>query len=71
MSFIRLAARSAVLPRRALTASLSRPQHVFRARFSDAAPAGSAIPRPDIESRILELLKGFDKVDPSKVRPLP
>ncbi|KAL4266896.1 Acyl carrier protein [Pleurotus pulmonarius] len=50
MSFIRLAARSAVLPRRALTASLSRPQHVFH-----------------IESRILELLKGFDKVDPSKL----
>ncbi|KAI8575808.1 hypothetical protein K450DRAFT_260002 [Umbelopsis ramanniana AG] len=29
--------------------------------------AGAGLDRSDIESRILEILKGFDKIDPSKV----
>lgn len=30
--------------------------------------AGAGLDRNDIESRILDILKGFDKIDPSKVR---
>jgi NADH dehydrogenase (ubiquinone) 1 alpha/beta subcomplex 1 len=31
--------------------------------------AGAGLDRSDVESRILEILKGFDKIDPSKVMP--
>ncbi|KAJ8521435.1 hypothetical protein ONZ45_g1846 [Pleurotus djamor] len=65
MSFFRVALRSAVAPRRTWTAPLAQNQRVFRARFSDAAH----ISKPDIESRILDVLKSFEKVDPTKVSP--
>lgn len=62
MSFIRLAARTA-LPRLACTAPRMKNQLVQRARFSAAA----GLSRDAIQSRVFEVLKGFEKVDASKV----
>ena len=63
MSFIRLATRAAFSPRYHWAAPRLRNHLVPRAGFS--APAG--LSRDVIQSRVLEVLKGFEKVDPAKV----
>ncbi|KAG5641068.1 hypothetical protein DXG03_006272 [Asterophora parasitica] len=63
MSFLRLAARSSALPRFAWTASRVQRSIIQRAAFSAAA----GLSRDAIQSRVLEVLKGFEKVDPAKL----
>ncbi|KAF8237768.1 acyl carrier protein [Tricholoma matsutake] len=63
MSFIRLATRAAFSPRCHWSAPRITAQLVDRARFSAAA----ALSRDTIQSRVLEVLKGFEKVDPAKL----
>ncbi|KAG6837584.1 hypothetical protein H0H93_006998 [Arthromyces matolae] len=63
MSFTRLAARASVLPRFAWTAPRVQRQLVQRAAFS----AQAGLPKDAIQSRVFEVLKGFEKVDPAKV----
>jgi NADH dehydrogenase (ubiquinone) 1 alpha/beta subcomplex 1, acyl-carrier protein len=60
MSFIRLVTRAA---RYNWTSPRLRNQLVARAGFSAAA----GLSRDTIQSRVLDVLKGFEKVDPSKV----
>lgn len=65
MSFTRFAFRSAVRPT-LMAASAPRIQFLRyspRAAFSAAA----GLPKSEIEARILDLLKSFEKVDPAKV----
>ena len=65
MSFLRLAVRNIARPRIAVAALPgSRLSLLQRASFSAAA----GLPKEQIQSRVLEVLKGFEKVDPSKVR---
>ncbi|KAJ8084121.1 mitochondrial acyl carrier protein [Marasmius tenuissimus] len=64
MSFLRLAARSTILPRSAFIAPRVHRQIPFRAF---AAAAG--LSKQDIEARVLDVLKGFEKVDASKLAP--
>lgn len=40
---------------------------VAPAAFTRLYSAGSGLSQADIEARVLEILKGFDKVDPNKV----
>ena len=63
MSFIRCAARSVFLPRHAWNVAQSRTRLPRYAGFS----TGPALPKDAIESRILNVIKGFEKVDPTKV----
>jgi NADH dehydrogenase (ubiquinone) 1 alpha/beta subcomplex 1 len=63
MSFIRLAVRTAALPRCALAIPHTKNQLLFRAGFSVAAGLSKEV----IQSRVLDVLKGFEKVDPTKV----
>jgi len=63
MSFIRLAARSVFLPRHVWNVSRSQTRLPRYAEFS----TGNALPKDAIESRILNVIKGFEKVDPTKV----
>jgi len=63
MSFIRLATRAAFSPRYHWTAPHLRNHLVPRASFSAAA----GLSRDVIQSRVLEVLKGFEKVDPAKL----
>ncbi|KAG6901709.1 hypothetical protein C0995_008870 [Termitomyces sp. Mi166 len=63
MSFIRQAARASALPRFAWTAP--RVQHKLIPRMAFSAQAG--LSRDAIQSRVLEVLKGFEKVDPVKL----
>jgi len=63
MSFIRLATRATFSPRYRLLSSHPRNQFLARAGFSAAA----GLSRDVIQSRVLEVLKGFEKVDPVKV----
>lgn len=63
MSFIRLATRAVFSPRYHWAAPRLRNQLVSRAGFSSAA----GLSRDVIQSRVLEVLKGFEKVDPAKV----
>lgn len=65
MSFTRFAFRSAVRPT-LMAASAPRIQFLRyspRAAFSAAA----GLPKSEIEARILDLLKSFEKVDPAKL----
>jgi NADH dehydrogenase (ubiquinone) 1 alpha/beta subcomplex 1, acyl-carrier protein len=65
MSLFRLAARSAPATRQALATQLRMPRALpFRAGY--AATAG--LSKDDIQTRIFGVLKGFEKVDPQKVR---
>jgi NADH dehydrogenase (ubiquinone) 1 alpha/beta subcomplex 1 len=63
MSLIRLAARNLARPR--LGFAVPRTQHSipWRAGFSVAA----GLTKAAIEIRVLDVLKGFEKVNPSKV----
>ncbi|KAJ7487694.1 acyl carrier protein-like protein [Mycena galericulata] len=61
MSFLRLAR---ALPRHALTLPRRQVQLPFRAYSAGGALSGQAI-----QTRILEVLKGFEKVEPSKLTP--
>ena len=58
---INVAARAAVTPRLALAA---------RSRFVPCAAysAAAGLSKEDITTRVLDVLKAFEKVDPSKVR---
>ena len=60
---VNVAARLAVAPRLALAA---RAQYVPRAQFSAAA----GLSKEDITTRVLDVLKSFEKVDGSKVSSL-
>jgi NADH dehydrogenase (ubiquinone) 1 alpha/beta subcomplex 1 len=64
MSFLRLATRSIAHPRYALTFPRLQDRLPFRAGFSAAA----ALSRDVIETRVLDVLKGFEKIDPLKVK---
>jgi hypothetical protein len=69
MSFLRLAVRSSVRPRMAFaTASAPRIHSRLPPRANFAAAAG--LSKDEIQSRVLDVLKGFEKVDPAKVAPL-
>ena len=63
MSFIRLATRAAFSPRYHWAAPRLRNHLIPRAGFSAAA----GLSRDIIQSRVLEVFKGFEKVDPAKV----
>ena len=65
MSFIRLALRSAVT-RNLASPSLSR-LHQSRLPQRAAFSAASALDKAHIETRILDVLKSFEKVHPEKV----
>lgn len=66
MSFFRLALRSAARPNLAARAlpRTQLPRFAPRATFSAAA----GLSKGEIETRVLDVLKGFEKVDPAKVR---
>ncbi|KAJ3844889.1 acyl carrier protein [Lentinula raphanica] len=63
MSMLRFAARSSILPRMAFNASLQTRQTLLPRYHSAAA----GLSRSDIELRVLDVLKGFEKVDPAKL----
>ncbi|XP_006454408.1 ACP acyl carrier protein/NADH-ubiquinone oxidoreductase NDUFAB1/SDAP subunit [Agaricus bisporus var. bisporus H97] len=63
MSFFRLATRS--LPRATFTPSRFPSLYAPRARYSAAA----GLSRDSIQSRVLDVLKGFEKVDQAKLSP--
>ena len=63
MSLSRLLSRSTTLSHRAWSSRLLPARPAFRAPYSAAA----GLSRDDIQTRILDLLKGFEKVDQSKV----
>ncbi|KAG6918432.1 hypothetical protein DXG01_014611 [Tephrocybe rancida] len=65
MSFLRLATRASAFPRFAWTAPRVQRQLVQRAAFS----AQAGLSRNVIESRVYEVLKGFEKVDQQKIAP--
>lgn len=64
MSFFRLATQS--LSRSTFTAARTPSRYVPRARYS--TPAG--LSKDTIQARVFDVLKGFEKVDKSKVGPL-
>lgn len=65
MSFFRVALRSSALarPRLATAVAPSRAWLAPRAAYSAAA----GLSKEDITTRVLDVLKGFEKVDPAKV----
>jgi NADH dehydrogenase (ubiquinone) 1 alpha/beta subcomplex 1 len=63
MSFIRLAARNLARPRLASVVPRTQNFVPWRAAFSAAA----GLTKDTIETRILDVLRGFEKVNPSKV----
>ncbi|KAJ3777978.1 acyl carrier protein [Lentinula raphanica] len=63
MSMLRFAARSSILPRMAFNASLQTRQTLLPRYYSAAA----GLSRSDIELRVLDVLKGFEKVNPAKL----
>lgn len=65
MSFVRLAARSLARPRLALVVPRIQPSIPWRAGFATAA----GLTKENIEKRILDVLKEFEKVNASKVAP--
>lgn len=69
MSFLRLALRSVARPRLAVPAALpsTRSWILQNARYSAAA----GLSKEQITTRVLDVLKGFEKVDQTKVRHLP
>ncbi|TFK77018.1 hypothetical protein BDN72DRAFT_22939 [Pluteus cervinus] len=67
MSFIRFATRAVAVSRQSWVAAPARTQPCLRARFSAAA----GLSRDGIQTRVLDVLKGFEKVDPAKPHILP
>jgi len=65
MSFLRVAARASALPRFVWTTPRVQHQLVQRAAFSAAA----GLSRDIIQARVIDVLKGFEKVDPAKLSP--
>lgn len=67
MSFLRLAVRASVLPRlvSSIPRQLQQSQFVLRAGYSSAA----GLSRDAIEARVLDVLKGFETIDATKVGP--
>jgi len=63
MSFVRLAARCAIIPRYTSNHLHFRSVLPQRVKFSTAP----SLSREDIQSRILQVMKSFEKVDPAKV----
>ncbi|KAG1801534.1 acyl carrier protein [Suillus plorans] len=63
MSFTRLTLRS-VTRARPVLASSSRQTWVFRANYSAAA---AGLSKETIQTRVLDVLKGFEKVDAAKL----
>ncbi|KAF9056252.1 acyl carrier protein-like protein [Panaeolus papilionaceus] len=63
MSFSRLLSRAAPLLRVTRSAPTVSTRWVPRAMYS----AGGALSKDDITSRVLETLKGYEKIDPSKL----
>ncbi|KAG6897015.1 hypothetical protein C0992_004659 [Termitomyces sp. T32_za158] len=63
MSFIRLAARASALPSFARIAPRVQRQVIQRVAYS----AQAGLSRDAIQSRVFEVLKGFEKVDPAKI----
>ena len=63
MSFIRLAARGLARPRLALVVTRTHNFVPWRAGFSAAA----GLTKDTIETRVLDVLRGFEKVNPSQV----
>ena len=64
MSFIRLAARSLTRPRVALSVPRTQTAIAWRAGYSAAA----GLSRDVIQTRVLEVLGGFEKVKNGKVK---
>lgn len=65
MSLLRLAVRNVARPRLvAATLPSMRSQLLQKAAYSAAAP----LSRDAITTRVVDVLKGFEKVDPAKVR---
>nr|GAT54905.1 predicted protein [Mycena chlorophos] len=64
MSFFRLATRA--LPRQAFVLRAPRRQTILPFRQYSA---GGALSAEAIQTRILDVLKGFEKVDPAKLTP--
>ncbi len=67
MSFLRLAFRS-VTSRHVASSSLSR-LHMSRIPQRAAFSAASSLDKSQIETRVLDVVKTFEKVSPEKVRP--
>jgi NADH dehydrogenase (ubiquinone) 1 alpha/beta subcomplex 1, acyl-carrier protein len=65
MSFLRVAARTA-LPRLAVAPVRVQPRLFALQRAQYATGAG--LSKETIQTRVLEVLKGFEKVDQAKVR---
>ncbi|KAF8560432.1 acyl carrier protein [Imleria badia] len=65
MSFARITLRSLSRARPTFAVSKQSAYRLHRANFSVAAGPS----KDDIQSRIFNVLKGFEKVDPSKVSP--
>ncbi|TDL28310.1 acyl carrier protein [Rickenella mellea] len=67
MSFLRAALSSNLRLRAGLSTQLwmARSQISFQQRANFAAAAG--LSKDDIQTRVLDVLKGFEKVDPSKL----
>lgn len=63
MSFARLAFRNVARSRPVFSVSSMQSMRVFRANYSAAA----GLSKEGIEKRILDIMKGFEKVDPVKV----
>jgi NADH dehydrogenase (ubiquinone) 1 alpha/beta subcomplex 1 len=63
MSFIRLAARRIAIPR--YTPNVSRFTNLLPPRAAFSAAAG--LSQDEIQTRVLDVVKGFEKVDPAKV----
>ncbi|KAG2023398.1 hypothetical protein CC2G_001057 [Coprinopsis cinerea AmutBmut pab1-1] len=65
MSLFRLATRSTALSRAAWSARTTPRFILPRATYA----SGSGLSRDAIQSRIFDVLKGYEKVDPSKITP--
>ncbi|THV04859.1 acyl carrier protein [Dendrothele bispora CBS 962.96] len=63
MSLFRVAARTSFLSRQALRVSRPTTQLSLRAAYSAAA----GLSKENVEARVMDVLKGFEKVDQSKL----
>lgn len=66
MSALRFVARAATFSRATLMHARAQPKLVFPPRAAFSAAAG--LSKDDVQTRVLEVLKGFEKVNPTKVR---